>query len=481
MDERSDIPFLNELRGQLQTAARTESERLNGTAGRLDAPVGRGRSWRRLALVIVAAAAIAFGGLMLTQGSLRAQVFDLLQFWGPPRMGVPRAAQKAYVVDCVVADPGGTLWASGKVGMGPTASPFATYWSGHGWTFLPTPSQQGTPLYGIRALAPLSPDDVWGITGGGEEGDSIIHWDGRRWTTTAYPDQAKAILSDIVAVAPGGVWAVGQRQSGTYLGSVRSSEKSAAYQPLALHWDGLAWRSVTVPRLPGQRSGLAAAVALPDGTVWAVGSLERVLRPRAEKNASRQDKRHESVALRWDGRRWERVPTPNPGRRGSWLVDVAAAGRDDAWAVGASDISRGPARQDQTPLIERWDGRSWTPVPWAPSLDSRDLLWSVAVIGARDVWIAGSHFGMPLAARWDGVGWDSSVSRSLRADIRRRVREEPAAGIGGQAMLAAAGPDDLWLNTASTLVPWSRTPAPGTGGPSIYRWDGRSWTWVELP
>ena len=41
-------------------------------------------------------------------------------------------------------------------------------------------------------------------------------------------------------------------------------------------------------------------------------------------------------ALHWNGRKWARVRTPDPGSGGNQLLGVAALSRTDAWAVGAS-------------------------------------------------------------------------------------------------------------------------------------------------
>ncbi|MGN6680942.1 MAG: hypothetical protein ACTHKL_24535, partial [Streptosporangiaceae bacterium] len=47
-------------------------------------------------------------------------------------------------------------------------------------------------------------------------------------------------------------------------------------------------------------------------------------------------------------------PTGRPVAR-AWLTGVTAMSGDDAWAVGAFRHAR-----DDLPLIEHWDGRTWT-------------------------------------------------------------------------------------------------------------------------
>src|SRR4051812_23707131 len=45
-----------------------------------------------------------------------------------------------------------------------------------------------------------------------------------------------------------------------------------------------------------------------------------------------------TLAERWNGRRWSRVPTPDVGRKINFLEAVAVLSATDAWAVGSRDI-----------------------------------------------------------------------------------------------------------------------------------------------
>ena len=75
----------------------------------------------------------------------------------------------------------------------------------------------------------------------------------------------------------------------------------------------------------GQLDGVAAA---PASGVWAAGSSTL----------------GNPLAVRWDGRAWKRVPAPGGDHltspEGGYLNDVAAVSADDAWAVGAGMFNR---------------------------------------------------------------------------------------------------------------------------------------------
>jgi hypothetical protein len=99
----------------------------------------------------------------------------------------------------------------------------------------------GTTLTGITVL---SPGNIW-VVGANHNNSIIEHWDGSAWTAIAHP--SSGILSDVVAVAPDDIWAVGPGK--------------------VLHWDGTAW-SVS----PAPYGAVALARSGPTD-VWAVGVL----------------------------------------------------------------------------------------------------------------------------------------------------------------------------------------------------------------
>src|SRR6266702_2226079 len=113
--------------------------------------------------------------------------------------------------------------------------------------------------------------------------------------------------------------------------------------------------------------------------VWAVG--DRL-----------PDPRHVFPLLEhWDGRRWAYSAGASLGGRQAYLTSVAALASDDVWAVGdfASIGPRLPA-----PLIEHWNGRSWSLQPTRALTRLKtalpQTLTSVAALAPDDVWVLGT-------------------------------------------------------------------------------------------
>src|SRR5213592_1814528 len=147
------------------------------------------------------------------------------------------------------------------------------------------------------------------------------------WRVVPSPNRgALSVFAGVTAVSANDFWAVGVSGTGD-VGPVR---------PLIARDTGAGWRLVPSPAILGR---LAAVDAVSARDVWAVGA-------RGTPDAT--------LAVHFDGVRWQAVPTPAPGAS-SALRAVAAVSADDVWAVGER---AGPAT-----LIEHWDGRRWRVVP----------------------------------------------------------------------------------------------------------------------
>ena len=108
----------------------------------------------------------------------------------------------------------------------------------------------GRFLLGVSAT---SASNAWavGFIGGSPQQTLIQHWNGTAWKQAATPDPGPVgnILGGVSAVSASDAWAVG----GAYLAD-------GTTQKLVLHWNGRAWKQVTVPGPPG---GLDAVIATP--------------------------------------------------------------------------------------------------------------------------------------------------------------------------------------------------------------------------
>ena len=192
--------------------------------------------------------------------------------------------------------------------------------------------------------------------------------------------------------------------------------------------DGQPWQVVSnSSSSKAVHTQLAGVHAAASGDVWAVG-WEGLLLSNTE---------HTHIA-HGDGTTWQPVESPDFGD-GSHLFDVAAWGRDDAFAVGAkasdSSLPSGsvglpPAAAWDDTLAVRWDGARWAAVP-SPA---RGTFHEVCAVGPGAYWAVGTT---ALAER---VGNTSSVAHYTDGHWQQISSE----GIGPLFGVAAAGPDDVW-------------------------------------
>jgi len=106
----------------------------------------------------------------------------------------------------------------------------------------------------------------------------------------------------------------------------------------------------------------------------------------------------------WDGTTWTVMPTPHPNLPISLLDGIAASASNDIWAVGyEKDLVSG-----YQILIEHWDGNAWTIVQDATSIG---WLTSVAAVAPDNVWAVGStdYIGKGLILHWNGSTWRRTV------------------------------------------------------------------------
>ena len=174
-------------------------------------------------------------------------------------------------------------------------------------------------------------------------------------------------------------------------------------QTLIEHFDGTAWSVVTSPN-PASDNALAGISAVSATDIWAVGT-------QADPGVTPE----RPLALHWDGSGWSVVAAPNPTSR-AVLTAVTTIAANDAWTVGVSVDDAGYQRA----FSEHWDGTSWTVVPADEHGSVDTQLYAVAATAANDAWAAGfyydapNHTTMPLIEHWDGSTWtaESTGGRS---------------------------------------------------------------------
>jgi hypothetical protein len=287
-----------------------------------------------------------------------------------PTWAVVRSAnpgEAATTLLGVTAVTSAEAWAVG--GLGEPEIPTAVAiqrWDGDRWLAIAGPSP-GSTLNELRAVDASEPNDVWAVgrtsSGFGEQ-PLVLHYDGIAWSDVELPSEIDGVLNGVAAISPSDVWAVGS------VGDPAASLERA----LVLHWDGTAWADVELGRAAGGgKSALVDVEGSSPTDLWAVGYHH--FRP---------------LILRFDGEAWSQSPTEIRGT----LLAIESFAPSEAWAVG-------------TP-IQRFDGEAWTETPLAHG-DAE--LVDVAAIGGLDIWAVGSRPskepGTTRAAvyRYDGRRW----------------------------------------------------------------------------
>jgi hypothetical protein len=321
------------------------------------------------------------------------------------------------------------VWAVGSRYVDNRAKPIAEHWNGSSWEWskLPTPGPKADAT--LAALSAASPADVWAVGG-----NLFEHWNGSTWTLVRVPKPWDAVA--VAALSRKSAWAVGSSR-GSFLPKGKQCCWIERSRTLVLHWNGSAWRRVPSPNPaytnpPGVRryDDLRSVVAVSPHNVWAVGDY---FRSRHGHHA------YQSLILHWNGASWKQVASPNPGGwHATKLFGVTAVGPRNVWAVGEYHNGHGA----DLPLVLHWSGSSWkvVPAPVGDPYSSDEALHAVAPSGGTDIWAAGYYetdacndiVVLPLLEHWDGTSW-TQKPLSDNADCSKTVEG-----------IAVASPSDVW-------------------------------------
>ena len=221
------------------------------------------------------------------------------------------------------------------------------------------------------------------------------------------------------------------------------------------HGDGTTWQSVRSPDGADGRNHLADVAAWGRDDAFAVGARTSYPPSIPLSPGVPPSTAWDTLAVRWDGARWAAVSGPGRGI----LIGVCAVGPGAYWAAGSTALT---ARSGNFAVVAHYADEQWQQA--GPEVAG--ALFGVAAAGPDDVWAVGqdqdpSHPNGPLILHYDGHTWaPASV---------------PVAG--GQAWLTAvacAGRDNVW-------AVGGKQPDDGGIGPFIVHFDGSAWAAVEPP
>ncbi len=148
---------------------------------------------------------------------------------------------------------------------------------------------------------------------------------------------------------------------------------------------------------------------------------------------------------------WEIIPSPNYTGTSNILRDIAVSAPNDAWAVGSYNTT-----SYVSPLIERWDGATWSLLS---DTGSSGNLYGVAAISPDDAWAVGSLNSASLTMHWDGEDWTAVSTPNVSTTVELLFD------------VAAISSDDVWaVGRIGNDMP---------GAALILHWDGTSWASVQ--
>jgi hypothetical protein len=323
------------------------------------------------------------------------------------------------------------------------------YWDGATFRTMNIPlDAEKAYSYDVEAV---SSEDIWivgsEINGTIRQSTLALHWDGAEWSPILTPNAARDqdALYSVVAISSDDVWAVGRSQGRGRDGAFRT-------WGLAMQWDGAAWRLHSVPEPTSGDYVLSGVAAFATDDVWAVGDY-----------TDGGDVFHnpsKTLALHWDGRSWQIVPTPNPCSGHNSLVGISGTSGEDVWAVGScTELNTGEYSytSPRKTLIQHWNGKEWRVVPSPNPLPSQALV-SVAAVSTNDVWAVGGSVSteqeQSVVEHWDGTKW--SVVPGLRSSEPEMYHEVATAS--GSSIIAAGQTGDRvvlaeFVSTPCTVSP----------------------------
>lgn len=348
-------------------------------------------------------------------------------------------------------------WAVGQYeGVDSLQRTLVEHWNGSQWAYVnsPSPGAQDNVLQGVSAD---SASDVWAVgaqSAAGVTQPLVERWNGSAWSVATLPSVGSlgGELTGVAAIAPGDVWAVG------YSNTSGGQSAPNTQQPLAMHWNGSQWQSVTVPSpSTGSFEPLNAVTAITSNDVWAVGSDSGA---------------NTSLIEHFNGRVWQVVTAPTAVNGGA-LTGIAAAGSGDVWAVGAGP---GTVRQGGGgcgvaggPVIEHFDGTRWSAMLTAQV----GILYGVTAVAANDVWAVGTTYASgpqgTLLLHWNGKQW-LSVSGPA-----------PTSQQGSYQLSAVAARSSADVYAAGTAYDYGASASGPQSQALVERWDGTSWRVVQVP
>jgi hypothetical protein len=267
-------------------------------------------------------------------------------------------------------------------------------------------------------------------------------------------------LNGIFCTSTGDCWAVGFREISSF-----------ADINLVQHWTGGKWHNVAVPSPGGTKaddfSELHAVRCTSATNCWSVGYYDK-----GEVDLTQ--------ALHWNGVKWAVSSTPNPGGTKSsgdysQLSDVACTSASNCWADG-QDGDFGISSIPSLNLAIHWNGKKWskatTPDPGGTSSGDLNNLSAIRCASAKDCWAAGAYGDQLIVIdemlHWNGKKW--SVADAPDPNPLLPGAYDALSG------LSCTSTTDCWA-----VGTYGGSGVSGYFLNEALHWNGHTWSLVTMP
>ncbi len=287
--------------------------------------------------------------------------------------------------------------------------------------------------------------------------NQVLHWTGQAWHSVSVPNPgtgAGSFQSDLSGIRCTGrtnCWAVG-----SYTGKKDTLNE-------ALHFNGTRWTKVSTPEPTGTKPGdvnqLYDVTCVSSSACWAAGEYG----PQGTA---------QNEVLRWNGKAWSRMKTPQPGGTSDGNVNdlsgLTCASPTSCWASG-TDGTVAPPDVVLVNEVLHWNGTKWllanVPDPDGTSNGSSNQLYGDFCANASDCWAVGevgtgTNSALTEALHWNGTTWTTVTTPNPGGTTSNAYNDLVA--------VRCTRPSDCWA------VGTANAPSAPTKN-MLLQWNGASW------
>jgi hypothetical protein len=360
--------------------------------------------------------------------------------WGPPAGSVSPRAIVARVtsngetnttlssVSCVSAT---TCFAVGAS----SGKTFAGRWNGKSFSILPTPNPAGATSRVLLGVSCTSATNCFAV------GDSapnqyvplVERWNGKIWSIVPTPKP------DYITLNLNGV-------------SCASATFCIAVGTAVEQWNGKTWSNIASPSPPGWPRELQGVSCASRVDCSAVGYYSSPI-----------DGEWLPWFEQWNGKRWSIVAGPNPAGPDPQLSDVSCPSRTTCLALGNADTG---LLTSTAPWTVRWNHNTWSLVSPADFTARSAALDALSCTSPANCVAVGSFDNptsdtYPLVERWNGKTWSVVAAAAS------------ASGTGGlfNGVSCMTSTDCLAVGASVTFNESNQTAL-------VEHWNGKSWAVV---